>query len=168
MLHLANGGDTAGATWWFDNAVARKVPFDVIGLSQYVYWHGPVSGLQQTMDTVAARYGKDVLVAETSYGFTLAQNDFLANTFDATLQQAGGYPATPQGQAQALRDIVNAVAAVPGHHGLGVFYWEPTWTAVPGNGWDPADPGSGDAWENQALFDYTGKVLPAASVYRFG
>jgi arabinogalactan endo-1,4-beta-galactosidase len=37
----------------------------------------------------------------------------------------------------------------------------PTWTAVAGNGWDPADPSSGDGWENQALFDYAGRALPA-------
>jgi hypothetical protein len=39
--------------------------------------------------------------------------------------------------------------------------WEPTWTAVTGNGWDPADPSSGDAWENHALFDYGDRALPA-------
>src|SRR5260370_11558649 len=36
---------------------------------------------------------------------------------------------------------------------LGVFYWEPTWTTIQGNGCDPANPNSGDQWENQALFD---------------
>jgi arabinogalactan endo-1,4-beta-galactosidase len=39
--------------------------------------------------------------------------------------------------------------------------WEPAWTAVPGNGWDPADPLSGNAWENQAMFDFDGRALPA-------
>ncbi|MDF9810963.1 hypothetical protein [Streptomyces sp. SPB162] len=43
--------------------------------------------------------------------------------------------------------------AVPGGRGLGAFPGGPTWTAVSGNGWDPADPTSGNAWENQALFD---------------
>lgn len=165
MLHRAEGGDTEGAVWWFDNAVARDVPFDVIGLSHYVYWHGPLSGLQRTLNEMATRYGKDVVVAETGYGFTLQENDGTANIFDATLQQAGGYAATAQGQQAALRDLVKVVAAVPGRRGLGVFYWEPTWTAVPGNGWDPTDPASGDGWENQALFDYTGRLLPAAGVY---
>ena len=41
--------------------------------------------------------------------------------------------------------------------------WEPAWTAVSGSGWDPADPASGNAWENQALFDYNATLLPAAS-----
>jgi arabinogalactan endo-1,4-beta-galactosidase len=48
----------------------------------------------------------------------------------------------------------------------GVFYWEPTWTAVKGNGWDPANPGSGSQWENQALFDFEGVALPAMSEFK--
>ena len=61
--------------------------------------------------------------------------------------------------------MFNVVAAVPNGRGLGVFYWEPTWTAVTGGGWDPADPASGDGWENQALFDYSGRALPALRVF---
>jgi arabinogalactan endo-1,4-beta-galactosidase len=49
--------------------------------------------------------------------------------------------------------------------GLGVFYWDATWTAVPGNGWDTKDPNSGNAWENQALFDFNDKALPALGEY---
>ncbi|GAA3469971.1 hypothetical protein [Nonomuraea roseola] len=44
---------------------------------------------------------------------------------------------------------------------LRVFTWEATWTAVRGNGWDPADPASGNAWENQALFGFDDRALPA-------
>jgi arabinogalactan endo-1,4-beta-galactosidase len=165
MLHIANGGDNAGTRWWFDNAVANGVPFDVIGLSHYVYWHGTLAALQANLNDVAARYGKPVVVAETAYGFTLAAKDAEPNIFNASLQQAGGYPATPQGQASMLHDIFNVVRSVPNGRGLGVFYWEPTWTAVPGNGWDPTNPSSGDGWENQALFDYSSRALPAMSVF---
>jgi arabinogalactan endo-1,4-beta-galactosidase len=39
---------------------------------------------------------------------------------------------------------------------VGVFYWEPTWTAVPGNGWNPANIAtSGDGWDNMAVFNWT-------------
>jgi len=58
---------------------------------------------------------------------------------------------------------MNVLEAVPGDRGMGAFYWEPTWTAVPGNGWDPTDPSSGDAWENQALFDYNDRPTAAMS-----
>jgi len=164
VLHLAEGGNNGGHRWWFDQATARGVPFDVIAVSHYVYWHGTLGALQANLMDLATRYGKPVMVAETAYGFTTAENDHETNIFTAALATAGGYPATPRGQADALRDILTVVAGVPG--GLGVFYWEPTWTAADGAGWDPADPTSGDGWENQALFDYSDRALPALSVFR--
>ncbi|OKI12496.1 arabinogalactan endo-1,4-beta-galactosidase [Streptomyces sp. CB03911] len=163
MLHLAKGGDDAGARTFFDNAVSRGVPFDVIGLSYYSYWHGPLNDLQTTLDDMAARYGRKVAVAETAYAFTLDNKDSLENNLATTAQLTTGYPATQAGQAAALRDVLNVVEAVPGGKGLGAFYWEPAWTAVPGNGWDPADPASGNAWENQALFDYANRPTAAMS-----
>ena len=83
---------------------------------------------------------------------------------DATLTLA--VEATPEGQARNVRDVLAIVRAVPNRRGLGAFYWEATWTAVPGNGWDPADPTSGNAWENQALFDFNSTSLPALDVFR--
>jgi arabinogalactan endo-1,4-beta-galactosidase len=64
-----------------------------------------------------------------------------------------------------LAAIIAALRATPNGHGLGFFYWEPTWTAVPGNGWDPADPASGNGWENQALFDFDHRALPAMNIF---
>lgn len=168
MLHLAEGGNNVQHRWWFDQAVAHGVPFDVIGVSHYLYLHGNAAGLQANLTDLALRYNKDVLVAETSYGFTLAEDDFYENVFNPTRQKAGGFPATAQGQSDAVKAVLNAVRAVPNGHGLGVVYWEPTWTATPGNGWDPADPKSGDAWENQAVFDYTDRALPALTTLGSG
>jgi arabinogalactan endo-1,4-beta-galactosidase len=165
MLHLAEGGNNAQHRAWFDQAVGRGVPFDVIGVSHYLYWHGSAASLQANLTDLAARYNKDVLVAETGYGFTLAADDAEPNIFNSSLQQAGGYPASAQGQSDALRAVYDAVRAVPNNRGLGVFYWEPTWTAVPGGGWDPTNPSSGDGWENQALFDYSDRALPALAVF---
>ncbi|GAA4894968.1 glycosyl hydrolase 53 family protein [Streptomyces coeruleoprunus] len=162
-LHLAKGGDTAGTRTWFDNAVANGVSFDVIALSYYGYWHGTLSDLQTNLDATAARYGKPVLVVETAYPFRLDSKDSHENIIDTTGELVSGYPASPAGQAAWLRDVMNVVEAVPGGRGLGIVYWEPTWTAVGGNGWDPTDPASGNGWENQALFDYDNKLLPAAN-----
>ncbi len=166
VLHLAEGGNNGGHRWWFDNATALGVPFDVIAVSHYLYWHGTAESLRANLVDLAARYGKDVLVAETAYGFTTAEDDATAQIFTADLAAAGGHPATPRGQADALRAVCDVVASVPGGRGLGVVYWEPTWTAVPGAGWDPADPASGNGWENQALFDFDGRALPALDVFR--
>jgi arabinogalactan endo-1,4-beta-galactosidase len=72
-----------------------------------------------------------------------------------------GYPATPAGQAANLRAVQDTVASAPGGRGVGTVYWEPAWTAVSGSGWDPTDPVAGNAWENQAVFDWNGRPLPA-------
>ena len=77
-------------------------------------------------------------------------------------QAVPGYPLNPQGQAKLLGDVMAAVRATPNGRGLGIFYWEPAWIAVPGNGWDPADPASGNGWENQALFDFDHRALVGA------
>src|SRR6266545_4999485 len=103
MLHLAEGGNNAAFRSWFDQATARGVPFDVIGASYYCYWHGPLSSLQNNLNDIAARYGKPVIVAETAYGFTLAQDDGEPNIFNSSLQQTCGYPATAQGQTDAFQ-----------------------------------------------------------------
>jgi arabinogalactan endo-1,4-beta-galactosidase len=164
-LHLAKGGDLSGTRWWFDSAVSNGVKFDAIGLSYYGYWHGSLADFQTTLDDAASRYGKPVFLAETAYPFRLDSEDSLENIIDTTGELVSGYPATTAGQSAWLRDVMNIVEAVPNGRGLGVFYWESTWTAVNGNGWDPTDAASGNGWENQALFGYDDRALPAMSLF---
>jgi arabinogalactan endo-1,4-beta-galactosidase len=166
MLHLAEGGSNGTFRWWFDNVTSRNVPFDVIGASYYGYWHGSLADLQYNLNDVTSHYDKDVVVAETAYPFTLADDDNFGNIIDDAGQLVPGYPATPAGQAANFRDVMSVVRAVPNGRGLGVFYWEPTWTGVAGNGWSPRDPTSGNGWENQALFDFNDRPLPAMREFR--
>ena len=79
MLHLAEGGNNTGARHWFDQVTARDVQFDVIGLSHYTYWHGPLADLQYNLNDLTTRYQKDVVIAETAYPFTLAEADTQKN-----------------------------------------------------------------------------------------
>jgi arabinogalactan endo-1,4-beta-galactosidase len=160
MLHIAEGGDNDLARWWFDNITRREVPFDVIGISYYPFWHGSFAELQANLNDISSRYDKDVIVAETAYAFTDKENDSLANIANKSML-IPGYPFTPEGQRIMLRDIMSIVRGVTNGRGLGIFYWDATWTAVPGNGWDSTDPQSGNAWENQALFDFNSRALPA-------
>lgn len=165
VLHLAEGGKNDTFKWWFDNIIAQGVKFDVIAASYYGYWHGSMGDLQYNLNDLAVRYGKEILVAETAYPFTLDAGDNFFNNIGLPEQLVPGYPATPEGQAANLRDVLSVVRAIPNGLGLGVFYWDATWTAVPGNGWDPLDPTSGNNWENQALFDYKGVATPAMSEF---
>jgi arabinogalactan endo-1,4-beta-galactosidase len=64
-----------------------------------------------------------------------------------------------------LADVMNIVRAASNGRGLGVMWWDATWTSVPGNGWDPFDPASRNNWENQAPFDFRDRALPAMSLF---
>ncbi len=66
MLHIALGGQNAEARFFLDNMAARKVPFDVIGLSYYPKWHGTLADLKSNMADLASRYPQQVMVAEYS------------------------------------------------------------------------------------------------------
>ncbi|MCL3777871.1 MULTISPECIES: glycosyl hydrolase 53 family protein [unclassified Actinomyces] len=169
ILHLTNiNNGLSSLTWWYDEVFARGVTADVLGLSYYGYWHGTLGDLQTVATGLIERYGTDVLVVETAYPFTLEDdNPTWENIVARPDMLVAGYPATPEGQAQWLRDVGTVVAALPGGHGLGFVAWEPAWTAIAGNGWDEKDPASGNAWENQAVFDFQDRLLPTAA-YAFG
>jgi arabinogalactan endo-1,4-beta-galactosidase len=161
VLHLAAAWPESGLAWWYSQAESYGVRFDIIGLSYYDYWHGRLDVLQADLDGLTAQFGKPAMVVETAYPFTLASNDPTASlSFSDPTELDPGYPATPAGQAANFRDVQSVVQAVPNGMGLGTFYWEPTWTVVKGNGWDPTDPSSGDGWENQAMWDYSDTALP--------
>jgi arabinogalactan endo-1,4-beta-galactosidase len=164
MLHIAEGGDNEMARWWFDNITRRDVPFDVIGISYYPFWHGTLAQLQFNLTDLSTRYDKDVLVAEFAYAFTVMEGDTHANIASRAMA-VDGYLFTPEGQRLMLRDVMSVVRAVPNGRGLGVFYWDATWIVAPGNGWNAQDPLSGNSWENQALFDYNNRALPALAEY---
>ncbi|MEU6349872.1 arabinogalactan endo-1,4-beta-galactosidase [Streptomyces sp. NPDC047072] len=160
ILHLANGGDNGLYRWWFDNVVSYGVDFDIIGLSYYPFWHGPIAGAAANMADITARYGKPCVIAETAYPFTLESEDSVNDIMNSPSQLTEGYPATPEGQAAWLRAVADLAAAVPGGQGLGYCYWEGLWTYRAGSGWDSTDPASGNAWENLALFDFQDRALP--------
>ncbi len=163
MLHLAEGGNNPLFRGWFDAAAARGVDFDLIGASYYPYWHGSLADLQRNLNDVAARYSRDIVLVETAFPFTAADADGTENVMQ--FEDWQGCPATPQGQRRMLADIQDVLRAVPKGRCLGFFWWDATWTAVPGNGWDPADPSLGNNWENQALFDFSSRPLPALELF---
>ena len=163
MIQASSGGDNDKYRKLFDPLVESGVDFDLIGLSFYPYWHGKVSDLAANMADLATRYGKEMLVTETAYAWTLESGDSFPDAFGPGSDRLGGYKATPQGQATALCDIIAAVADVPGGKGLGLVYWEPDWIPTPGAGWRT---GEGNNWENQALFDFKGLALPSLKVFK--
>lgn len=180
VLHLANGGNDDEFEAFFDQMVTNEVDYDIIGASYYPYYHGTLEALQTNLDNLATKYAKPVIIAEMSYGYTVAETNYAANIYDTSMEEAGGYLTSIQGQATAIRDVIQTLASVPNDLGLGIFYWEPAWLPVDGAGWctiegsnrsddDSLEPITSDGystWANQGLFSYTGKALPSLSVFK--
>jgi arabinogalactan endo-1,4-beta-galactosidase len=160
MLHFDEGGNTADSERFFDHMVSGGVPFDVIGLSYYPFFHGPVSAMRQNVDDLATRYGKPIVIAESQYPWTLANGDSTGNFVWQTSQVETGYPATPGGQESFYNDVLSILHQVPNHLGTGLFYWEPEW--IPGVGWEP---GAGSPNDNLTLFSFSGQALPSVGLF---
>jgi arabinogalactan endo-1,4-beta-galactosidase len=161
MLHFDEGGNNADSVRFYDHMVQGGVPFDVIGLSYYPFFHGPLHAMRTNVDDLATRYDKPIVIAESQYAWTLAAGDSTGNFVWQTSQLSGGYPATPGGQESFYNDALSILAQVPGHRALGLFYWEPEW--IPGVGWEP---GAGTPNDNLTLFSFTGKALPSVGLFQ--
>ncbi|MCD7746351.1 MAG: glycosyl hydrolase 53 family protein [Lachnospiraceae bacterium] len=179
MIHLDNGGNNELYRRWFDQYFANGgADFEYIGLSYYPFWHGTLEMLEANMNDIALRYGKRLIVAEVSMGFTM--EDYAAYEQLSPKERKGmatkpeiaaavPYPMSPQGQADFMRDLICVIKKVPNGLGCGFVYWEAAWLPVPNVGWANAEscayiqePGPyGNEWANQALFDYDGNALPA-------
>lgn len=170
-----------------NNLVKNEVDYDIVGLSYYPYWHGPMADMQKCVKTIRETFGKDVAIVETSYCYTSKDGDGSGNSYDGASGLISGYPASPQGQASMVRDVC---AAANEAGAIGVFYWEGTWIPVGtvdgdnselwekyGSGWassfagdyDPEDAGKyygGCSWDNQAMFDFTGHPLESLMVWK--
>ena len=150
MLHYSQGGSTGGTQWFFDHMGAYGVPYDLMGLSYYPWWHGALGSLQANLDAAALRYGKSIIVVETSYPWRAGGwESMVVDTF------AMAWPATTLGQAQYVAQVATVLAGVPGKRGQGLLWWYPE--AIPVTGLYVYGGGS------LALFDSTGNVLPAAT-----
>ena len=115
---------------WAENLQNNNVDYDILATSYYPYWHGTLDNLKQQFETVKNTYCKDVMVAETSYAYTLEDSDGHANTVRVGNNDNGAdttEPFTEQGQATAIRNLINTVNEAGG---LGVYYWEPAWLTV--------------------------------------
>lgn len=166
VIHLDFGTDNKMYRSWFDKVMPYRLDFDVIGMSYYPHWNGSLQMLLDNMNDISSRYEKEVLVAETSIGYTTDALGCRGIVFSEEQEKATGYPATEEGQEAFLKDLYATVRSVTAGRGIGVFYWEPAWLPIPGCTW-ASESGSiymkdkveaGNAMANQALFDAEGNA----------
>lgn len=187
-VHFANPEKSANYLSFASKLAYYNLDYDVFASSYYPYWHGTLENLSSVLSQVAETYDKKVMVIETSYAYTEDDSDFFANTIGSGGGIVKSYPFTVQGQANAVRDVIDTLAHTT--NGIGVCYWEGTWITVGqnsyeenfalwekyGSGWassfskyyDPRDAGKwfgGSAVDNQAMFDADGKPLESLKIF---
>jgi len=153
VIHIHGGGKEGMAKYFFRKFKLDPADYDIVGLSFYPAWDDSIDYLKQNLADSIELTGKDVILAETSYPWKeLPDKKGLA-----TLR----WPQTPEGQEQYLHDLTASLRAAPGHHGIGFIYWYPE--AIP-------TPGFPRVWRQgyEALFDQSGKALPALETYGEG
>ncbi len=188
VLHFTNPEKEGEYERYVQILKKQQVDYDVFASSYYPYWHGTVENFSAVLAKVKELSGKDVMCSEFSYVYTYDNADFTGNTISKETMCDKPWPATVQGQANSIREVINAVSA---SGGIGFYYWEPAWIGVSGStleeqraiwekygsGWassyasvyDPSDAGvyfGGSSWDNQALFDFSGKPLASLHVFK--
>ncbi len=104
MMHYDQGGNNQLSQAFFQNLVSRGVPFDLIGLSYYPFFHGTMSQMRANVDALATQFHKKIVIAETQYAWTLANGDSTGDFVWQTSQVSAGYPASPGGQLSFVTD----------------------------------------------------------------
>ncbi len=172
------------------------VNYDVFASSYYPEWHGTLDNLYKQLKNIADKYGKKVMVAETSCPYTYEDGDGNGAQADPN-----GYAVSVQGQATEFASVAKTVRSI-GEAGLGIFYWENAWIPAVnisglsgaeledakaenarlweeyGSGWashwageyDPNDAGKwygGPAMDNKAMFDFDGVPLESLNVFKY-
>ena len=112
--------------------------------------------MEFNINDLAQRYGKEIILVETAYPWTLDWYDNTHNIVGDPSQLLPGYPATVEGQTNFLSDLITLVRNIPDNKGTGLFYWAPEWISVPA---------LGSPWENVTLFSFTGEILSSISVF---
>ena len=151
LLHIA---DPVHVEFFIDNVIQGGTvsDFDMIGFSYYPLWHTgvPLSQLSNKVSDFKSKYGKDIMILETAYPWTLDNNDSYNNIFGAQ-SPVTGFPFSVDGQQAIMEEIVQEM--IDGG-GIGIVYWEPAWiTSSAKDLW-----GTGSSWENCALFDFEGNA----------
>ena len=144
MIHYAG---YQGADEFFNKL--KSIDYDLIGISYYPSWHGKdIIEMKNSLNSLRSSYGKNVMIAETAYPFTLDWNDWTNNIIGLEDHLIlPDYPATPAGQKEFIAKLNNLVT---GSNSItGMCYWGGELVAF-----DGPESKEGSPWENLALYDF--------------
>ena len=117
VLHcerIKDNGHAKNFYTWVEQA--GFTDYDIIGLSYYPQWHGNISNLSTTLNSLEYYFpSKKIQIVETGYPHTEKGN--------ITINTSSTWPYSPAGQAAFLTDLI---AELNKHTNVdGLYYWQP-------------------------------------------
>ena len=135
--------------------------YDIIGLSYYPFWHGNMSSLKSTLETLQNAFPtKEIHIVETGYF-----NNSGVDPTKLDYNTSSTWPFSAQGQAAFLTDLANALSTYNNVKGL--YYWQPEEC---GNGADTEGTSRVmSGWDNRGFWELSWKsgnhaIIGAASI----
>jgi arabinogalactan endo-1,4-beta-galactosidase len=147
VIHIAA---PENAVWWFNDAKNNGfTSYDIIGISYYPGWSDhDMHRAAEIVGQLKATHGKEVMIVETGYPWTLDWADNMGNILGSSnLLKTFNSVASKENQ---LAFLIEFSYLVKENGGMGVIYWEPAWVST-----DCTTPwGTGSAYENATFFDF--------------
>ena len=84
-VHYTNINDADGIGKIAYNLSSFGVDYDIFGLSYYPFWHGTTQNMQTVAKNIQDKYGKKVMIAETSYCYTSEDGDGSGNSVEGIM-----------------------------------------------------------------------------------
>ena len=97
VLHTDLSYSSEKACEWYELMKQRNIDYDLVGLSYYPVWHGPLKQLEKTVSDVSRLTGKKVMLCEIGYMNTEQKTSAWFGHW-----QCGDIPYSPEGQRQYL------------------------------------------------------------------
>lgn len=138
VIHIERSGDADYSKKFYQNLNQNKVDYDIIGLSYYPFWHGYLSDLSKTLNSLQSTFpDTPVQIVETAYNHNWFPND-------AKFKTTGTWAASEDGQAKFIKELI---AELQKHSNVNALYY-----------WCPEEAGNGNnnsvmnAWMNRGFW----------------
>lgn len=143
-------GKVEDAGWWFSELTnqqpALPFSFDIMAVSYYErYTSVRIESLIDSLIRLKNQYGKDVVIAETGFQWSVASPDGVAYYIPKNIN---GFTTTGNGQLAFYSFLTGKLFNAGGR---GILAWEPAWIASSKSGFGEC---------TSAFFDFKGYPLP--------
>ena len=157
MIHYAG---IEGVERFYSTLSKHGVPYDIMGFSYYPWHHERnLTVFRNVMQSLGATYHKEVVIAETSYPWTLKENDQKKNKITNSEDILPEYKATQEGQYRFVKDWLDWLSSKKSH-GVGFYYWAPDYVSHKGN-----TNYNGSPRDNLSFFDADNKPLKVLDAF---